>query len=433
VRITSPDRNEFDMEKERKTMNARAGEDEIKLLDFLIAIFKRKWLIVTITFTFIAIAAIVSLLLPEIYKAEVRILPSNKSSSSASAMLGQLTGGLGLDLLGISGGGTGDLYAGMIQGNTVIDGMIDRFDLMRLYDKEYMIDARQELRNNVDVSVDSKSGIVSIIVEDRDPKRAAQMANAFVEELNELTKGLAISEASQRRLFFENQLKEMKNALTTAEVEMQKFQEKTGVLKMEDQAAAVIETIAKLRAQIAAKEVEIRAMKTFAAPSYPELVAAVEALKGMKDQLVKLEASRSGYDPLMPTGRMPEVGVEYLRKLRELKYNETLFELIVKQYEMARIDESREAAVIQIVDEAVPPDKRSSPKRGLMVSVAAFVGFMMSVFVIFLLEFIERSSDDPDQRERIKILKKHLRLRARRSAVLEDAENAEKQRGGPSE
>lgn len=401
------------MEKDRKAMNGGVGEEEINLLDYLIVILKRKWFIVVVTFTFAAVAAVVSLLLPKIYKAEARILPSNSSGSAASAMLGQLTGGLGLDLLGLSGGGTGDLYAGMVQGNTVIDAIIDRFDLMRLYEEEFRIDAREELRDNIDVSVDKQSGIVSIAVEDEDPARAAQMANAFVEELKKLTKDLAISEASQRRLFFENQLKDMKNALMTAEVEMQKFQEKTGVLKMEDQAAAVIESIAKLRAEIAAKEVEIRAMKTYAAPSYPELIADIEALKGMKDQLARLEASGGGYDPLMPTGRMPEVGVEYLRKLRELKYNEALFEIMIKQYELAKLDESRDAAVIQVVDEAVPADKRSRPKRILIVAASLFVGFFMAVIAALFLEYIEKSSNDPDQRERLKMLKRYLSLKKR--------------------
>lgn len=408
------------MENNNKTMSTASGEDEINLLDYLIILLKRKWLIVVITFAFAAVSAVVSLLLPEIYTAEARIVPSDKRNSAASAMLGQLTGGLSLDLLGVSSGGTGDLYAGMIQGNTVIDRMIDRFDLMRIYEKEYRIDARQELKDNTNVSVDSKSGIVSIAVQDRDPERAAQMANAFVEELKELTKDLAISEASQRRLFFENQLKETKNTLMVAEADMQKFQEKTGALKMEDQATAVIETIAQLRAEIVAKEVEIRAMRTFAGPSYPELVAAIEALKGMKDQLAKLEASGGGYDPLMPTGRMPEVGVEYLRRLRELKYNEALFEIIMKQYELAKLDESRDAVVIQLVDEAVPPDKRSSPKRTLIVLAFSFVGFSIAVLAAFLTEHVERSSDDPDQRERLKMLKRYLSLNKKRSANSDD-------------
>jgi tyrosine-protein kinase Etk/Wzc len=387
--------------------------DEINLLDLLIVLLKRKRLILGITFISALITAIVSLIMPPVYRAETSLLPPQPSSSMALQALSQLAGGaagIGAEVLGIKT--PADLYAGLLKSNTVLDRIIDRFKLMELYDKEYRIDARKALLDNIEVNVDKKSNIITLSVEDKDPVRAAQMANAFVEELKALTKGLAITEASQRRLFFEEQLKDTKLALIKAEEDLKKFQEKTGAIKVEEQAKAVIEGIATLRAQIAAKEVEIKVMKTYSTPYNPDLQRAEEALRAMKAELQKLEAKEGkNPDPLMPTGRMPEVGMEYLRKLRELKFNETLYELLLKGYETARLDEARDAVVIQVVDKPIPPDKRAKPKRTLMVLVATFTGFFLSIFIAFFIEYKEKASQDPEQKERIEAIRKEINFK----------------------
>jgi tyrosine-protein kinase Etk/Wzc len=387
--------------------------DEINLLDLLIVLLKRKRLILGITFISALITAIVSLIMPPVFRAETSLLPPQPSSSMALQALSQLAGGaagIGAEVLGIKT--PADLYAGLLKSNTVLDRIIDRFKLMELYDKEYRIDARKALLDNIEVNVDKKSNIITISVEDKDPVRAAQMANAFVEELKALTKGLAITEASQRRLFFEEQIKDTKLALIKAEEDLKKFQEKTGAIKVEEQAKAVIEGIATLRAQIAAKEVEIKVMKTYSTPYNPDLQRAEEALRAMKAELQKLEAKEGkNPDPLMPTGRMPEVGMEYLRKLRELKFNETLYDLLLKGYETARLDEARDAVVIQVVDKAIPPDKRAKPKRTLMVLVATFTGFFLSIFIAFFIEYKEKASQDPEQKERIEAIRKEINFK----------------------
>ena len=396
----------------RETLVER-DNDEINLLDLLIVLLKRKRLILGITFISALITAIVSLIMPPVYRAETSLLPPQPSSSMALQALSQLAGGaagIGAEVLGIKT--PADLYAGLLKSNTVLDRIIDRFKLMELYDKEYRIDARKALLDNIEVNVDKKSNIITLSVEDKDPVRAAQMANAFVEELKALTKGLAITEASQRRLFFEEQLKDTRLALIKAEEDLKKFQEKTGAIKVEEQAKAVIEGIATLRAQIAAKEVEIKVMKTYSTPYNPDLQRAEEALRAMKAELQKLEAKEGkNPDPLMPTGRMPEVGMEYLRKLRELKFNETLYDLLLKGYETARLDEARDAVVIQVVDKAIPPDKRAKPKRTLMVLVATFTGFFLSIFIALFIEYKEKASQDPEQKERIEAIRKEINFK----------------------
>src|SRR3989304_2460468 len=317
-------------------------EDEINLLDYLIVLLKRKKLIISITLGAAVITAIISIIMTPIYRAETKILPPQTGSSSiAVGLLSQMAGVPEIASTALGLKTPGDLYVGMVKSRTVADRIIDRFNLMELYKAEYREDARKQLIEDVlKDEIDKNTGIITIGVEDKDAKRAADMANAFVEELRNLTKGLAVTEAAQRRLFFEEQLKDTKMALIKAEEEMQGFQEKTGVLQVDAQAKAVIEGIANLRAQIASKEVQLRVMRTYSTPQNPDLQRAEDELKGLKAELGKLEAKGgSGYDPLMPTGRMPEVGTEYVRKLRDLKFYEDLYELLTKQYEAAKLDE----------------------------------------------------------------------------------------------
>ncbi len=392
-------------------------DDEINLLDYLIVLLKRKRLITGITFGAAIITAIISLIMPTIYRAETKILPPQQSGSSlALGMLSQMGGIPDIASAALGLKTPGDLYVGILKSRTVADRIIDRFDLMKLYDVEYREDARKQLVEDVlDATGDKKSGLITISVEDKDPKRAADMANAFVEELKNLNRGLAVTEAAQRRLFFEEQLKDTKTSLLKAEEAMKGFQEKTGALQIEEQAKALIEGIANIRAQIAAKEVELKVMRTYSTPNNPDLQKAEEALKGLKLELSKLEAKGgTNPDPLMPAGRMPSVGTEYIRKLRDLKFNETLYDLLAKQYELAKLDEARDAVVIQVVDKAVPPDKRAKPKRTLMVIIATFTGFFLAVFAAFFMEFKERASNDPENKERFETLKKYLNFRLKR-------------------
>ncbi|MEW6215801.1 MAG: Wzz/FepE/Etk N-terminal domain-containing protein, partial [Nitrospirota bacterium] len=247
-------------------------EDEINLIDYLIVLAKRKRLIIGITLGAAIITAIISLTMTPIYRAETKILPPQQSSSSmATQFLSQFGGAAGLagGVLGIKT--PNELYIGLLKSRPILDPIIDRFKLMELYKIKSREDARRNLLGSLKAQDDKKSGIITIGFEDRDPKRAADLANAFVEELKNLNKGLAVTEASQRRLFFEEQLKDTKDALIKSEESMKGFQERTGAIKIDEQARAVIEGIAQLRAQIAAKEVELKVMKTYATQQNPDI------------------------------------------------------------------------------------------------------------------------------------------------------------------
>ncbi len=389
-------------------------EDEINLLDYLIVLAKRKSFIIKVTLGFALITAIISLIMSPIYKAETKILPPTNGGSGIAAQLmnqlGQLGAVAGLGGGSITGKTPSELYIGLLKSRTVLDRMIDRFDLMKLYRTNYRQNARGRLLDDVlAVRDDRKSGIITINVEDKDPKRAAEMANAFVEELQKLNTGLAITEASQRRLYFEEQLKGAKVSLTQAEEGMKSFQEKTGAFNMESQAKAIIEGIGMIRAQIAAKEVELKVMRTYSTPQNPDLQRVEETLKGLRGELAKMEGrGGKGHDPLMPTGRMAEIGTDYAKQLRNLKFNEVLYGLLLQQYEAAKLDEAKNATIIQVIDKAVPPEKKVKPKRAMMVLLAGIVGFFLSVFGAFIMEYRERANANPEDRERFDTLKKYL-------------------------
>lgn len=389
------------------------GDDEgqFDLLDLLFVMAKRKRLIIGITLGSALIVAVISLLMSPVYLAETKILSPQVNTSMNAQLLNQI--GAASGLLGVVPGvkSPNELYIGLLKSRPVLDHVIDRFDLMRLYDVKFREDARRSLLKNIKARNDLKSGIITIGIEDKDPKRSADMANALIEELRVMNKGLSVTEAAQRRLFFEEQLKEAKDSLSKAEDAMKGFQEKTGAVKIDAQADAIIGGISQLMAQIAAKDVQVRVMRTYSTPQNPDILRAEEELKGMRDQLSKLESKSEGTSVMVPTGNMPSTGTQYVRLMRDLKFNETLYELLFGQFQAAKIDEARDAAVIQVIEKAVPPEKRSRPKRSLMVILATISGFFVSIALAFFMEYMERVSGNPEYREKVAKLKRTMSLR----------------------
>jgi uncharacterized protein involved in exopolysaccharide biosynthesis len=388
-------------------------EDEINfdLFDFFLVMAKRKRLIIGITLGSALLLAVISLLMTPIYLAETKILSPQVNSSMTSQLLNQI--GAASGLLGVAPGlkSPNELYIGLLKSRPVLDRIIGRFNLMRLYDVKYREDAQKLLLVNIKARNDLKSGIITIGVEDKDPKRAADMANAFIEELRVMNKGLSVSEASQRRLFFEEQLKDAKVSLSKAEEAMKGFQEKTGAVKIDAQADAVIRGISGLMAQISAQEVQMRVMRTYSTPQNPEILRAAEELKGLRAQLLKLESKSEGGNVAVPTGNIPSASTEYVRRMRDLKFNETIYELLFSQFQSAKLDEARDATIIQVIEKAVPPEKRVKPKRRNMVIIAMITGLFVSIIIAFVLEYIEGVSGNPEYMEKVAKLKRTMSFR----------------------
>lgn len=389
-----------------------AHAKDIHLLDLLILFSKRRKFIFRFVIAAATLTIITVLLIPNQYTAATLVLPPSQSSSISSALLGQLgaVGGAGSGALASLASGslgiknTSEMYVSLFRSRTVEDSTIQRFGLMARYHGKTMFDARRAFEDHSTVTLGAKDGLLRITVKDRDPKRAAEIANGYVDEFKKLSANLAITEASQRRLFFQQQLQEARGNLTTAEEAMKSTQEATGVLQIDSQAKALLDSAANLRAQVVAKEVQIQAMRSFATEDNPELIVAKRQLTELQAQLSKL-AGRDSDQFIVPKGKAPEAGLEYLRKLRDVKYNEAIFELIAKQFEMAKLDEARQGAVIQVADVAVPPDKKSSPLRALIVILVTLMSLFVACGWCILAEQIQLMKKKPADSQRIDALR----------------------------
>ena len=384
---------------------------EISLLDLLIVLVRRGRDLLAGTVAAVVLATIVSFFLPNRFTATTIILPPQQNSSSAIALLGQL--GSANPLASLAGSGLGlknpnDLQVAMLKSRTVEDAMIDRFNLVTRYRELRKSDARKAFENVTDIENGIKDGLIRISVTDKDPTRAAEMANAYVDEYKKLSATIAVTEASQRRLFFEQQLVQAKENLADAEEALKRTQQKTGLIQLDGQARAVIESVAQLRGQMAAKEVQIRAMHEFAAEGNPDLRLAEQELAGLRSELARMGSGSSSGDFLMPKGSVPQAGLDYVRKLRDMKYSETIFELLAKQFEIAKIDEARQGSVVQLVDKAVVPDKKSFPNRVLIVVCSTIAGLVLAIFWVLFSEALGFARKDPRHREQLNALARSL-------------------------
>lgn len=301
---------------------------------------------------------------PPTFTSRTLFLPQQQQQNLAASALSSL-GALG-SLAGAAAGvrTPADQYIALLQSATVMDRIIDQFKLMTVYDEKYRVDTRKELAKNVRIVLGKKDGLISIEVDDEDPKRAADMANAYVGELRRMSTVLALTEAQQRRVFFEGQLTQTRERLAQAQAALQASGFSTGSLRAEPRAAA--EGYAKLRAELTAAEVRLQTVRRNLADSTPEVQQQLATLSALRGQLSKLE---------LPSDQSTDPG--YVSKYREFKYQEALFELFARQFELARVDEARDGMLLQVVDVAVPAEKRTKPRRGLIAALAASGAFMV--------------------------------------------------------
>ncbi|WP_019101141.1 GumC family protein [Chromobacterium haemolyticum] len=363
------------------------SNDEINLFDVLKILLKHKRWVIGSVIALGSGALVLSLLLPPLYTSSAKLLPPQQQSSSTNMLLGQLGG-----LAGMAGGiaglkNPGDLYIGLLQSRTVADNLIQQFKLKQRYATDTMDETRKALQNASVISSNSKDGLISISVEDKDPQFAAALANGYIAQLIRLNQSLAVTDAAKRRLFFETQLKQTKTQLAAAETALRQTQERTGMIQPDGQVQAIMNTVTQLKASVAAKEVQLEALRSYATEQNPLYLRTKQELAGLKTQLAKLEnGAETAGDVMVPTGKMPQSGLEYLRRLREVKYQETIFELLAKQYELARIDEAKDSSQIQILDSAVVPELRSKPVRSLIMAAGLVGGLMLGIALALLRE-----------------------------------------------
>lgn len=383
-------------------------QNEIRMVDILIALARQKRILVSMPLIGGALALVAVLLMKPVFVSSAALLPPQQQSSGMTALLGQ-GGNLG-GLAGSLGGlkNPGDLYVGMLQSRTIADRLIAKFKLKERYEASTMARTRKILEDSTKINL-AKSGLIVIDVVDHEPQIAADLANAYVEELIAITENLAVTEASRRRLFFAKQLEGAKNSLANAEVALRKVQEKTGLIEIEGQVKGLIANAAHLQGIIAGKEVQLASMKSFATGNNPEVVRLQEELRGLNDQLLKLNKgqSRREGDVSIPTGKIPEVSVEYIRSLRDVKYYETIFELLAKQFEVAKIDEAKDSNVIQVLDKAIPAEKKLRPRTLLFIFGGIAGGAIFGFLLALIREFYRRArvgNPDPEKWQELRTI-----------------------------
>jgi uncharacterized protein involved in exopolysaccharide biosynthesis len=366
-------------------MGVQDVDEEISLLDLLQTIVDNLRLLVIGPLAVGVAAFGISFLIPSTYTAKTQFLPPQQQQSAAASMLTSL-GSLG-GLAGAVGGikNPADQFLAYLKSVTLQDALIERFKLQERYDTDSKAETRKELTQNVRAST-GKDGLISIEVDDKEPQFSAQLANAHVEELTKLLGKLATTEAQQRRLFFEKQLNQAKDKLIQSEIALKATGVSGSVLKSNP--ASAIAAVAGLQAAVTAQEVKLGAMRGYLAETAPDFKQAMNELAALKGQLAKQEKDSPS------ANSKPNTEGDYITKYREFKYHETLFDLFSRQFELAKVDEAREGAVIQVLDVAQAPEKKAKPKNAMIAIFATLLsGFALLLFV-FVRQAISNAVKD---------------------------------------
>lgn len=386
-------------------------KDVMGIVEMLIVLAKNKKTIVGATLAAALVASAGSMLLPPFYRASVKLLPPQQAQSGASMLLSQLGG-----LAGAAAGATGlknpaDVYIGMLKSRTVGERLAKRFALQAHYGVKSQEQTLKLLGANTVVAV-GKDGLIAIDVEDTEKKLVAPLANAYVEELVRLTKTLAVTEGAQRRLFYEQELERSKNKLANAEIALKTAIDQRGVISVDAESRGLLETGARLRAEISAKDIELNSMKAFVTPNNPAYRRVEELLRSLRAELSQLENGRRPPSVAdRAAGEGAKAGVQSIQLLRDVKYYQILFEALSKQYEAARLDEAKDSSVIQVLDQAIEPEQRFKPKRSMLVVASSLLVCLITMFFVLLREIKNRWLLSPRSFAQWSALKASMRLK----------------------
>lgn len=380
-------------------------EDEINLLDYW-RVVRKRWKLIAWTFgVSVVIAAVVSLLMTPIYRATTTIMPIESSGGGLSSTLQNLgslpfVGGM----VGSIGGASGDKLVVILKSRTVAEDVIHSLDLIKVLfgnDQDEPPTLQEAIRSLTDMAgiTDNKKGLISVSVEYEDPEIAALIANQYTTALGKFLNENAVSMAKRNRMFIKGQLEKVKEELINAEEAMKSFQTDKRIIAMDAQAEAAIKAVTDLKGQIMAREVQLGVIRQFSTAANPDVLRIKDELRELRKQMTMVESSEGnpGIEALPSLSEAPTLGLQYIRLKRNALVQEKLFELLTQQYEMARIEEAKEDITFQVIDRAVPPEKRIKPKRKLTVMLAGVVSLFAGVFVVFFMEFLENIKEREEE------------------------------------
>lgn len=363
---------------------------------YIAIIFKHKRFIGIVVAAALLLSIIISFLIPKMYRATTLILPPRDTSPG----LASLFSGSDDSLIGLAGTLTSGqtpaaLYVGIMKSRSVAESLERKFELKKVYGLQFSEDVHARLANRSVIDISKKDQLISVSVMDRDPRRAADMANAYVEILSRINGRLNSTQGKRKRVFLEGRLKEVRADLEKAEMALKAFQEKYQLVAIDEQARIAIEGAAELQGQIATAQTELKVLKKFGTDKQIEAVmlkARIEELRKQLKSIEKGERQATGDESLnfyLPFNTLPRLGMELMRLKREAKVQEKLFELLTTQYEMARIEEAKDVDAVQVLDEAVTPEKKASPNRRMIVLSSVVIALILSVVLAFVLEYFD--------------------------------------------
>ncbi len=376
-----------------------AEDDEISLIDLAIALGEEKKTLFAVPAITTTLAIVASLLMTPIFTAKTVMMPPQQQQSGAASALASLGA-----LAGLAGGAAGikspdEMYIAFMQGESLQNAVIKKLGLQERYEKKTLFETREHLKQIVKIASDKKSGLITIEADDKDPEFAAKLANTHVEELRSLMGRLAVTDAQQRRVFFEQAITKNQTELAEAEANFRTAKDKSGMQVTAVIAETAVRAGAEMRGQIAAKEVQLAAMSNFATPQNPDVQRLAGELSALRSQLKKLEQGSGGDEKSSP---MQQLAV---KSYRDIKAREAMAAVLVAQYESARVDESKEGPLIQQVDVAVASERKSRPKRAIIVIVSAFAGLFLGILLAFVRRALRKASEDPQSASQIATLK----------------------------
>ena len=375
-------------------------EEDISLIDIFIAIGEAKWIFISFTLVATIFSVVLALIMTPIFTATTLVMPSQQQQTNAASSLA----GLGA-LAGISNSSFGlkspdDIYVTLMTSEVFQINLIDRFKLMERYQCPFVVDCRMALNSHARIISDKKSSLMTVEVDDTDPVFAANMANAFIEELGKSLGKLAVTDAQKRRIYFENQIKKTQDDLSAAEIHFRTVKQKSGLQLPSVTADININQVTDLHSQIASREIQLEALNLYSTPQNTDVKRLVTELTAMKTHLLKIEKGSN------ETSKPENIQQEALQAYRNMKVQDSLLESFTKQYELAKVDESKDGPLIQVIDHATPPERRSSPKRTKLVLQSAFEGLGLAIVFVFLKYMIQKTASTPAGQVRLNNLKR---------------------------
>ena len=384
-------------------------EKNIDLLDYLVLLVKwKRFLIIFFVISMLLSYLVIYFFVDERFEASTLLLPSQEENSNSFISGLSALKGLPLDIGGLSSNSDVDLYNSIVYSRSLLDNVIKKFDLVKVYEIDtsqidYYERTLKTIRKNISADINEDGITYNITVTAPAPKLAASMTNYIVEQLNKTIINLRVKKSKLNRQFLEARVNDIKDSLRNAENQMKIFQEKTGMFEAENQTKAILEQLAKFQATIAEKQTQYSIYKEIYGDNSPQAMSAKVVAKEFAEKLKNMEKGKDSINTLLSLNKLPQNAIDYFRHFRDVEVYTNILEFELPLYEQAKFQEQKDVPILQVIDSAIPPAKRSFPKRTIL-AFAITVGLMIIVFIFILL----KENENLDNSDKFIYIKRNL-------------------------